>query len=126
MKKTYRILIVDDSEELVETFNEFFSSMGYDVVTAKDGFSALKLLRETNREIDLVITDLVMPNISGIGLISIIKEECPGLITVAMTGYGDHPGALASQADADRIFHKPLNLFEIEKEVSTLLENKTT
>lgn len=126
MKKTYRILIVDDSEELVETFNEFFSSMGYDVVTAKDGFSALKLLRETTREIDLVITDLVMPNISGIGLISIIKEECPGLITVAMTGYGDHPGALASQADADRIFHKPLNLFEIEKEVSTLLENKTT
>jgi len=126
MKKPYRLLIVDDSEELIETFYEFFSSMGYDVVTAKDGFSALKLIREINREIDLVLTDLVMPNISGIGLISILKEEYPGLITVAMTGYGDHPGDLACQAEADRIFHKPLNLFEIEKEVLVLLENQTT
>ena len=126
MKKAYRLLIVDDSEELIDSFNEFFSSMGYEVVTARDGFSALKLIRETSRKIYLVITDLVMPNISGVGLISIIKKEYPGLATVAMTGYGDHPGALASEAEADRIFYKPLNLFEIEKEISGLLENQTT
>ena len=126
MKKAYRLLIVDDSEELIDAFNEFFSSMGYEVVTARDGFSALKLIRETSRKIDLVITDLVMPNISGVGLISIIKKEYPGLLTIAMTGYGDHPGALASEAEADRIFYKPLNLFEIEKDLSALLENQTT
>ena len=44
MKKAYRLLIVDDSEELIDSFNEFFSSMGYEVVTARDGFSALKLI----------------------------------------------------------------------------------
>ncbi len=126
MKKAYRLLIVDDSEELIDSFNEFFSSMGYDVVTARDGFSALKLIREATQKIDLVMTDLVMPNISGVGLISIIKKEYPGLATVAVTGYGDHPGALASEAEVDRIFYKPLNLYEIEKEICGLLKNQTT
>ncbi|MFO7753106.1 MAG: response regulator [Desulfobacteraceae bacterium] len=125
MKKAYRLLIVDDSEELIDAFNEFFSSMGYEVVTARDGFAALKLVRETTKKIDLIITDLVMPNISGVGLISIIKKEYPGLATVAMTGYGDHPGALASEAEADLIFYKPLNLYDIEKEISVLLEKQT-
>lgn len=117
-----RLLIVDDNEDILSTFYEFFNSLGYEVKTAVDGFAALKILRDKPDFFDCLITDLVMPNISGVGLISIVKKEFPGLRIIAMTGYGDQPGALASEAQADLVLFKPIDLFKIEEKVSELLE----
>jgi len=116
-----RLLIVDDNEDILSTFYEFFNSMGYEVKTAVDGFAALKLLRDKSNFFDCLITDLVMPNISGVGLISIVKKEYPHLKIIAMTGYGDQPGALASEAEADIVLFKPIDLFKIENIVSELI-----
>ena len=121
MADPIRLLIVDDNEDILSTFYEFFNSMGYEVKTAVDGFAALKLLREESLLFDCLITDLVMPNISGVGLISIVKKEYPKLKIIAMTGYGDQPGALASEAEADVVLFKPIDLFKIENTVSELL-----
>lgn len=116
-----RLLIVDDNEDILSTFYEFFNSLGYEVKTAVDGFAALKILRDKPDFFDCLITDLVMPNISGVGLISIVKKEFPDLRIIAMTGYGDQPGALASEAQADLVLFKPIDLFKIEEKVSELL-----
>ena len=116
-----RLLIVDDNEDILSTFYEFFNSMGYEVKTAVDGFAALKLMRDKSNFFDCLITDLVMPNISGVGLISIVKKEYPHLKIIAMTGYGDQPGALASEAAADVVLFKPIDLFKIENIVSELI-----
>ncbi|MCG8637352.1 MAG: response regulator [Desulfobacterales bacterium] len=116
-----RLLIVDDNEDILSTFYEFFNSLGYEVKTAVDGFAALKVLRDKPDFFDCLITDLVMPNISGVGLISIVKKEYPELKIIAMTGYGDQPGALASEAEADFVLFKPIDLFKIEEKVSFLL-----
>lgn len=119
-----KLLIVDDNEDILSTFYEFFNSMGYEVKTAVDGFAALKLLRDKSNFFDCLITDLVMPNISGVGLISIVKKEYPHLKIIAMTGYGDQPGALASEAEADIVLFKPIDLFKIENTVSELTTNE--
>ena len=121
MAEPNRLLIVDDNEDILSTFYEFFNSMGYEVKTAVDGFAALKLLRDKSNFFDCLITDLVMPNISGVGLISIVKKEYPHLKIIAMTGYGDQPGALASEAEADIVLFKPIDLFKIENTVSELI-----
>ncbi len=121
MADSVRLLIVDDNEDILSTFYEFFNSMGYEVKTAVDGFAALKIMREKPDIFDCLITDLVMPNISGVGLISIVKKEYPLLKIIAMTGYGDQPGALASEAEADVVLFKPIDLFKIENTVSELL-----
>jgi DNA-binding NtrC family response regulator len=121
MTEPNRLLIVDDNEDILSTFYEFFNSMGYQVKTAVDGFAALKLLRNKSNFFDCLITDLVMPNISGVGLISIVKKEYPHLKIIAMTGYGDQPGALASEAEADVVLFKPVDLFKIENMVSELM-----
>jgi len=123
MANATRLLIVDDNEDILSTFYEFFNSMGYEVKTAVDGFAALKLMREKSDFFDCLITDLVMPNISGVGLISIVKKEYPDLKIIAMTGYGDQPGALASEAEADVVLFKPIDLFKIENTVSELLSS---
>lgn len=121
MAQPNRLLIVDDNEDILSTFYEFFNSMGYEVKTAIDGFAALKLLRDKSNYFECLITDLVMPNISGVGLISIVKKEYPHLKIIAMTGYGDQPGALASEAEADVVLFKPIDLFKIENTVSELI-----
>ena len=118
-----RLLIVDDNEDILSTFYEFFNSMGYEVKTAVDGFVALKLLRDEALFFDCLITDLVMPNISGVGLISIAKKEFPHLKIIAITGYGDQPGALASEAQADILLFKPIDLFKIEDKVAAILND---
>ena len=123
MADATRILIVDDNEDILSTFYEFFNSLGYEVKTAVDGFAALKLLRDKSNFFDCLITDLVMPNISGVGLISIVKKEYPHLKIIAMTGYGDQPGALASEAEADVVLFKPIDLFKVENTVSELIQD---
>ncbi len=125
MAEPNRLLIVDDNEDILSTFYEFFNSMGYEVKTAVDGFAALKILRDKSNFFDCLITDLVMPNISGVGLISIVKKEYPHLKIIAMTGYGDQPGALASEAEADIVLFKPIDLFKIENTVSELIKQMT-
>ena len=121
MADSNKILIVDDDEDILSTFYEFFNSLGYEVKTAEDGLEALKLLKDKSNFFDCLITDLVMPNISGVGLISIVKKEYPDLKIIAMTGYGDQPGALASEAKAD--FVRKFAICQINKIVKI---NKTS
>lgn len=123
MKKKYRLLIIDDSEETVAGLEHFFSKT-YKVSTAPDGMEGLKLFEAGQGDFDLVITDLVMPYISGVGVISIIKKKYPGTPVIAITGWGEQPGALATEAQADIVLEKPIELPELDKLVAELLEKK--
>jgi DNA-binding NtrC family response regulator len=124
MEKKYRLLVIDDSEETVAGLEHFFSK-NYEVLTASDGMEGLKLFETQKEGFDLVITDLVMPFISGVGVISIIKKKYPGTPVIAITGWGEHPGALATEAQADVVLEKPIELPELDKLVTDLLEKKT-
>lgn len=121
MEKPIKLLIIDDSQEVLSVLNIFFKRKNYDVVSASDGLDGLKLLETEKRRFDLVITDLVMPNISGIGVISIITKKFPNIPVVAITGWGEHPEALAAEAQADIILEKPFELAELEKKIKALL-----
>jgi len=123
MKKKYRLLVIDDSEETVAGLEHFFSK-NYVVSTAADGMEGLKRFEMEKKGFDLVITDLVMPFISGVGVISIIKKKYPGTPVIAITGWGEHPGALATEAQADIVLEKPIELPELDKLVSELLAKK--
>ena len=123
MDKKYRLLIIDDSEETVAGLQHFFSK-SHEVFTAADGMEGLKLFESEDEGFDLVITDLVMPYISGVGVISIIKKKYPGIPVIAITGWGEHPGALATEAQADIVLEKPIELPELEKLVDDLLAKR--
>ena len=93
----------------------------YEVFTACNGLECLRVLEKNERQPDLVITDLVMPLISGIGLISLLKKQSPEIPIIAMTGWGKEPGELAKEAKADKILMKPFDLEDLDKSVSKLL-----
>jgi DNA-binding NtrC family response regulator len=120
MAKKQRLLVIDDSKETVAGLNSFLSQK-YEVITAYNGLDGLKAFEMNEGTIDLVITDLVMPEISGVGVISIIKKKYPGTPVIAITGWGEHPGALATEADADLVLDKPFELMDLERHVAELL-----
>jgi two-component system cell cycle sensor histidine kinase/response regulator CckA len=121
MAKQYNLLVVDDNQEILATIDKYFRKRNYNVVTAADGLEALKLLKSKECIFDLVVTDLVMPYVSGVGVISIIKKEYPKIPVVAITGYGESPEALALEANADLVIEKPFDLDNLERSVGELL-----
>jgi DNA-binding NtrC family response regulator len=120
MTQKQRLLVIDDSRETVAGLQSFLSP-NYDVITAYNGLDGLKAFESSGGRIDLVITDLVMPEISGVGVISIIKKKYPGTPVIAITGWGEHPGALATEAEADLVLDKPFELVDLERHVAGLL-----
>jgi len=123
-KKGYKILIIDDSEEILKTYKKFFVKKNYIVSTASNGLDGLKILQTKPCDFDLVITDIVMPNISGVGIISIVKKKFPDILIIAITGWGEHPEILASEAEADLVLDKPIDLSELDRLINNLLESK--
>ncbi len=86
------VLIVDDEDLLLTMGQMILSSYGYTVLTANNGQKALELARNADRPIHLVITDLVMPGMSGRELIEHLKATLPSVPIIRMTGY-THPGS---------------------------------
>ena len=123
MTKRHKLLVIDDSEQVVDILTRFLSQK-YDVITAYKGLDGLKAFEAQKGDIDLVITDLVMPEISGVGVISVIKKRYPGTPVIAITGRGEHPVALAMEADADVVLNKPFEFVDLDRHVTELLAKK--
>ena len=70
MKKIGRVMVVDDEENIREVLSNYLDSLGYEVVTATDGQDALNKF-ETG-SFDLVVSDLLMPNIDGLELLKVV------------------------------------------------------
>lgn len=125
MDKPNKLLVIDDDAEVLSTLNNFFRKKNYDVTSAANGLDALKLLESGTELFDLIITDLVMPDISGVAIISIVKKKFPDIPVIAITGWGEHPEALAAEANADLILEKPFELSYLEKKIIELIPKKS-
>ncbi len=84
---TGRILVVDDEKFFQELFREVLGAAGHQTRTAASGDEALKLLAEEH--FDLLVTDVVMPGLDGIGLVKEAKKRDPEIEAVAVTGHDD-------------------------------------
>ena len=124
MTKSHRILVIDDNEEILVALKNFLRKKNFSVASATNGLDGLKLFESAADEFDLVITDLVMPNISGVAVISIIKKKNPDIPVIAITGYGEQPEALAKEARADTVIEKPFKLNKLIKTIQKLLDEK--
>ncbi len=89
MSKTSRmILLVDDEMETRKIFSEVLRDLGYDVIDKPDGASALEVIRQ-GIAIDLVITDYRMPDMTGLDLVTTLRQVLPSVPVIMMTAHGD-------------------------------------
>lgn len=108
MKEEQTLLIVDDDPNILEVLDARFSAAGFTVLKADDAESALDLLN--SHEVDLVISDIKMPNMSGIQLFTRIQATSPGLPVIFLTAYGSIKEAVgAVQSGAVDYLTKPFD-----------------
>ncbi|MCK4485914.1 MAG: response regulator [Desulfobacterales bacterium] len=117
-----KILVVDNDEKLLSIILEYLQLCHYQVTTAATGLDALQLLRSENYHV--LLTDIVMPDISGLGLIEISRKEFPGLPVIAMTGYGKQVRDLTTERSPDYYLEKPFNLAELSKVIESVLQRE--
>ena len=86
------ILLVEDDPPLLEIVREMLDTLGYNVITAGDGFEAMEVEADYDGEIDLLLSDVVMPTIGGFEMAEMIRETRPNIKIVFMSGYPNRAG----------------------------------
>ncbi|MBN1840743.1 MAG: response regulator [Deltaproteobacteria bacterium] len=106
------ILIVDDDFGMLQTLNYILTEKGCEVETAADGFEAVERIKE--RAFDVVLTDIKMPGLNGVGLLKEVNRLSPETTTVMMTAY-TLPELVgeAKRQGAVAVLPKPLDLDKI-------------
>ena len=124
MDQSLRLLIIDDDEHVLANLCHFLIDKNYDVTSASDGLEGLRLFENDQQGFDLIITDVVMPKLTGMSLISIIKKKFPDTPVIAITGWGEFPGAFATESQADKVLSKPFELSELDIAINELISSK--
>jgi CheY-like chemotaxis protein len=107
-----QVLVVDDDPTIRTCLTVLLESVGYAVATAGDGLEALLLINESTP--DILISDLNMPGMSGVDLLSEIRRRFPRIVTIAMSGAYRNRGELPSEVMAHGFYPKgepPSNLY---------------
>lgn len=126
MARENRILVVDDSQENRAILADILGRQGYTVDTASDGQQALTYLRLTWFSCDLVITDLMMPGMSGIELLAKIRADSPWIQVVLISGHLDHEISLKAQMlGAFAVLPKPCSIEKLSDTVKLALLEST-
>ncbi len=117
------ILIVEDEKNAREGIREAVSSPGRAVLTAENGFQAEEIVR--NRSVDLVISDLKMPGMTGLELLKKVQAFSPNTIFIIMTAYGTVGTAVeAMKKGAYDYLTKPIHLDQLEILISRALKER--
>jgi len=117
------ILIIDDEKGLLEVLNVVFRKEGYEVKTATSGAEGLDILN--SKSVDLVITDIRMPHMSGMEILRYVKENQPEVPVIVITAYGSIQQAVeALKAGALDYIVKPFDVEELKILVARGLERK--
>ena len=113
------LLVVDDDEDIVDIISMSFEDQ-FEVVTAQNGFDAIKLFEE--KKPALIITDLIMPNFNGLDFIRSIRSADPDIPIVATSGHSAKLLARAEKFGASVGLSKPFEVTQLVNLVRGLVE----
>jgi two-component system response regulator PilR (NtrC family) len=118
-----RILVVDDEESIREFLEIMLKKEGYEVTLAEDGQKAKDLLAK--KTFDMVISDLQMPNVTGLELLRYVKETTPDLVFMMITAFGTTETAVeAMKIGAYDYITKPFKIDEVRLNIQNALRSQ--
>ena len=117
------ILIVDDEKTVRENLAQYLSDK-YTTYTASNGNEAFKIINDNN-DIEVILSDVKMPEMDGIGLLDLVQRNNKNIVTIFMTGFSTIESAVeAMKKGAFDYMTKPLDLTKLEITIKNALENK--
>ena len=119
-----KVMVVDDDRQALHTIMRFLSRFReeFDVITADGGEAAIQVLKES--QVDLIITDLVMPGMDGFSLLAHINEHHPRVLCIAMTGYATDNVVSMLPNGLLCFMKKPFQVYELLATVRESLKQK--
>jgi len=117
------ILLVEDETDVRRLTAEMLTRQGYTVLEASSGPDAIRIWEENQEQIDLVLTDVVMPRMSGQELASTLKSWRPELKIVYMSGYTDDVVARHGGIDRTVLLHKPFTSDSLIRMIRSVLDS---
>lgn len=125
MKDKYTILLVDDEEYILRVLQRVLvEEKCFEIITATSGQEALEKIRE--RRIDIVISDQRMPGMSGVELLTQIKQMYPDSVRILLSGFTDIDALIGAinEGEVCRFISKPWDNEELKKLIYTTLEQR--
>jgi two-component system cell cycle sensor histidine kinase/response regulator CckA len=116
------VLLVEDEDPVRKFGARALRNKGYDVIEAESGEAALEILRNTAGKIDLLITDVVMPHLDGPGLVREVREICPDIKVIFISGYTEDAFRRRLDNDGNIDFlPKPFSLKQLASKVKDVI-----
>ncbi len=123
LKGSETILLVDDEEMVVDIGKEILEKLGYEVFTALGGAEAISLVEQHKNKIDLVILDLIMPDMSGSKTFDNLKACRPDIKVLLSSGYSiDGQASEIINRGCDDFIQKPFNLKQLSRKIRKILD----
>lgn len=118
-----RILVVDDEESIREFLEIMLKKENYEVTVAEDGLRAKDIL--SKKSFDMVISDMQMPNVTGIELLKFVRENYPDIVFMMITAFGTTETAVdAMKMGAYDYVTKPFKIDEVRLNIANALRSK--
>jgi CheY-like chemotaxis protein len=126
IKGTGTILLVDDEEMVLEVGERFLKVMGYQVLTAREGREAIEVYQKHRETIDLVLLDIIMPNMKGGEVFDRLKEISPDIKVLLSSGYSiDGEASQILERGCGGFIQKPFDMKQLSQSIGALLRNNS-
>ncbi|MBN1572852.1 MAG: PAS domain S-box protein [Deltaproteobacteria bacterium] len=120
---TETVLIIDDEQYVLDIWADYLTDNGFKVLTAKNGKKGIKLFKERADDIDIVILDYIMPDISGRDVLKRLKEIKKDIKVLVASGYSKNGQAKEMmEGDADGFIQKPSSLSELIRKIRGIID----
>jgi len=124
-KGTGTVLLVDDEEVILEVGRELLETMGYRVLIAKNGKEAVRVYRKNQDDIDIVLLDMVMPNMGGGEAYDRMKEINPDIKALLSSGFSiDGEASEILERGCNGFIQKPFTMKELSGKIREILDKK--
>ena len=120
-----RVLLVDDENMVIEGCREMLTKMGYHVSIARNGKDAIEIYKENQDNIDIVIIDMIMPELSGGETFERLKEMNPDINVLLSSGHIiDGKATEILERDCNGFIQKPFNSTVLSMKLREILDQK--
>ena len=125
LKGTETILLVDDEDIIVSIGEKILKRMGYDVITAKNGKEAIELYKENKARVDIVVLDMIMPEMGGGETYDRLKEINPNVRVLLSSGYSiEGQASEILKRGCDGFIQKPFRMRLLSRKIRELLDKE--
>jgi two-component system cell cycle sensor histidine kinase/response regulator CckA len=115
------VLLVDDEQLVLDIGCQMVKRLGFDAIGAASGREAIKIFQENRETIDIVILDMMMPDLGGRETVNALREIKPDANIVLSSGYGPDMQSSEILERCNAFIQKPFNLNELSRTISSIL-----